>query len=84
MTTEERYVIALVLAEASTNEAQRDAYTDMSVELALTTDWSAEERMALRDAAGWVLQTLHPEVPLDDAVRLAISEFLGTCKGSVY
>ena len=74
MTTKESYVIALVLAEASSNEAQRDAYTDISVELALTTDWSAEQRMALRDAAGWVMRTLHPEVPLDEAVRVALAE----------
>ena len=74
MTTEESYVIALALAEASSNEAQRDAYTDITVELALTTDWSAEQRMALRDAASWVMRTLHPEVPLDEAVRIVLAE----------
>ena len=74
MATEESYVIALVLAALAGADAQRDAYTDISVEIALTTDWSTEERMALRDAAGWVLLTRHPEVPLDEAVRIALAE----------
>ena len=79
MTTQEQYVIALVLGSITKVEA----YTDISVEMALNNDWSAEERMQLRDAAGMVLRSLHPEVPIDVAARSAIAECLGTCGGSV-
>jgi hypothetical protein len=55
MTTEEQYVAALMLAELSDNEAQRDAYVDMSVAMALHCDWEWAQRIALREAAGVAL-----------------------------
>ncbi len=70
MDPREQYVTALVLGAITKVEA----YTDISVEMALSNDWSAEERMQLRDAAGVVLRSLHPEVPIDVAVRQAIIE----------
>jgi hypothetical protein len=74
MTIEEQYVIALVLASLSKTEAEQDAYTDISVSLGLGTDWTFEQRQQLRNAATWVLNTLHPEVRIDEAVAMAIAE----------
>lgn len=84
MTPEEKYVIALVLASSAKAEAARESYVDISVEMALSHDWSAEDRMAMRDAAAMVLRTMHMEFDLLIAVQSAIQECLGTCGGSVY
>lgn len=83
MTPVEKYVIALVLAASAKTEAARGSYTDISVDMALSNDWSAEDRMAMRDAAAMVLRTMHEEVDLLTAVQYAIGEYLGTCEGSV-
>ena len=83
MTPGEKYVIALVLAASAKAEAARESYVDISVEMALSYDWSAEDRMAMRDAAAMVLRTMGVEVDLLTAVQYAIGEYLGTCEESV-
>jgi hypothetical protein len=77
VTPEEQYVAALMLAELSEHAEQRDAYTDISVEFALRCDWSFEQRLALRDAAGTALAMLHPEASIEDVVRLAVADACG-------
>jgi hypothetical protein len=86
MTRTEAYVMALALASTADTDAQRELCTEIAVELALSNDFSFEERLAMRDAAAMVVRTRHPEVDMEYAVRVAIDCYLkpqGTRGGSV-
>jgi hypothetical protein len=74
MTAVESYVMALVLGAIDGDS--RELCQDIAVELALSNDFSFEERLAMRDAAAMVLRTRHPEVELLDAIRIALDCYL--------
>jgi hypothetical protein len=74
MTAVESYVMALVLG--AIDGGSRELCQDIAVELALSNDFSFEERLAMRDAAAMVLRTRHPEVELLDAIRIALDCYL--------
>lgn len=78
MTPAGAYVAALVLGSAVEAAAERDSWIETAVELALTNDFSFEDRLALRDAAAMVLRTRHPEVDLQYAIKTALDCYLGT------
>lgn len=87
MTPTEAYVMALVLASTADTNAQRELCTEIAVELALSNDFSFEERLAMRDAAAMVVRTSHPEVDMQYAIRIALGCYLinsGTRSESVY
>ncbi len=73
MTPAEAYVMALVLSSTAECKAQADLCTDIAVDLALTNDFSFEDRLAMRDAAQVVIRTRHPEVELMDAIKMALA-----------
>ncbi len=76
MTAVESYVMALVLGAMTGEGGARELCQDIAVELALTNDFTFEERLAMRDAAAMVLRTRHPEVELMDAIRIALDCYL--------
>lgn len=76
MTPAEAYTLALVLGAVAGMGNNRELCQDIAVDLALSNDFTFEERVAMRDAAAMVLRTRHPEVELLDAVRIALECYL--------
>lgn len=75
MTPAEAYTLALVLA-ATSSDCRQELCTDIATDLALSNDFSFEDRLAMRDAAAMVIRTRHPEVDLLYSVQLALDCYL--------